>query len=324
METQELVSIIVPIFNTEQYLTECLDSLKKQSYSNLEIILVNDGSTDHSGDICREYCRTDPRFVLIEQANQGLGMSRNAGIVKARGKYVCFVDSDDFVHEKYVEILYENLIAYHTDISMCAYMKYRQGQLSGNDVYNVCSRISRYQMLYDITTTGPENSSEKIVVAWNKLIKMDIMKQLRFTDRLHEDEFMINDLLQKISNGVWTDAVLYYYRQRSESITGTEHKTDLRHLDVLDAVYNRICLFSGNEYKDVMRDLLRSYFENSIVVYYSLFTYGNRWQVWKKIYTHYLNTLLRYAYKLSLKQFFRYALFLISPYFYRKKYWRTS
>ena len=71
METQELVSIIVPIFNTEQYLTECLDSLKKQSYSNLEIILVNDGSTDHSGDICREYCRTDPRFVLIEQANQG-------------------------------------------------------------------------------------------------------------------------------------------------------------------------------------------------------------------------------------------------------------
>lgn len=321
MSKHELITIIVPIFNTEYYLKECLDSLQAQSYSNLEILLVNDGSTDHSGDICRAYCRRDSRFNLIEQQNGGLARSRNAGLNRAKGKYVCFVDSDDFVHRKYVEILYKNLVEHQADLSMCAYLKYRQGQKPESDIDNCCSNISRWQMLQAVTTTGPDNTSEKTVVAWNKLIPMDIMRYVRFPDRLHEDEFMINALLPRISRVVWTDTVLYYYRQRPESITGTERQKDIRHLDALDAVYDRLRIFSGEEYKDLFPDMLRSYFENSTMLYYGLLSSGSRWKIWKKICPRYFAALIRYGKKLRAKQFLRYTLFLISPYLYHRKYW---
>lgn len=321
MKKKELVSIIVPVFNTGEYLRECLKSLEQQTYENLEIIMINDGSTDHSGDICREYSRKDSRFILIEQENQGLSMSRNIGLEHARGKKVCFVDSDDLVHEKYVEILYENLVRFHADISMCSYLKFRGKTVPHGNVNNVYKKMSPKQMLYAITTTGPDNSSEKVVVAWNKMIRMDIIERLRFKNRFHEDEFMINDLLLNISSGVYTDAILYFYRQRSESITGEMHKKDLRHLDVLDAVYDRLLIFSGPDYKELFPDMLRSYFENSTIIYYDLISCENFWKVWKKIIPRYLAILLKNRKKLKQKQFLRYGLFLISPTLYRKKYW---
>lgn len=320
MEKQELISVIVPVFNTAKYLTSCLESLMHQSYENLEIILVNDGSTDNSGNICKEYSKKDSRFILIEQKNKGLGMARNIGLEKARGQYVCFVDSDDFVHEKYVEILYRNLLSHDADISMCGYEKIYGEQKTGNSINNVCSVLSRYQMLYDITTTGPQNCSEKIVVCWNKLIRMDIMKRLKFTDRLHEDEFMINDILLNIKTAVWSDARLYFYRQHSESITGLKNRMDNRHLDVLDAVYDRIILFSQAEYKNVFYNMLCSFFENSAYIYYSLLSSGNKLQLVKKIYPRYLVVLLKYSDKMTKKQFLHHLLFLISPEYYRRKY----
>lgn len=321
MTNKELISVIVPIFNTEVYLRECLESLKNQTYKNLEIILVNDGSTDNSRVVCEEYCRKDERFILINQKNQGLGMSRNAGLKQARGKYVCFVDSDDIVHEKYVEILYKNLIDFHADISMCSYMKFSEEKRLPTDICNICSDISRIQMLYDITTTGPENISEKIVIACNKMISMDIMKHLRFVDRLHEDEFMINQLLLRVTHAAWTDAVLYFYRQHSESITGTRNKKDIRHLDVLDAIFNRLTLFSGAEYKELFPDMLRSYFDNSAYIYYSVLSPQNKWELMRRIYPRYFKTLLKYAGQLKVKKFLRYMLFLINPAYYRKRYW---
>lgn len=316
-----MVSVIVPVYNTGDYLRECLEALKQQTYDNLEIIMINDGSTDNSGDICREFSEKDFRFILIQQENRGLAMSRNAGLEKASGKYVCFVDSDDLVHERYVEVLYENLVRYQADISMCNYLKFRGKTELHGDVDNIHKEMFPKQMLYAITTTGPDNISEKVVVAWNKMIRMDIIKGLRFKNRLHEDEFMINDLILNLSSGVWTDAVLYFYRQRPESITGEKNKKDFRHLDMLDAVYERLLIFSGPDYKELFPDLLRSYFENSTVVYYDLMAPGNFWHVWKKVVPRYFAVLLKYRKKLTGKQFVHYGLFLISPLLYRKKYW---
>lgn len=325
MERGELVSIIVPVFNTEKHLKRCLDSLLCQSYEKLEVILVNDGSTDNSGVLCEEYCRKDSRFILIDQKNMGLGMARNAGLERAEGKYVCFVDSDDFVHEKYVEILYENLITHQADISICSYKKIcddrdADNRDEDNGIHNRCSDISRHQMLYDITTTGPQNRSERMVVCWNKLIRMDIMKCLKFADRLHEDEFMINDLLLKIKKAVWTDAVLYFYRQHPDSITGLRNRADMRHLDVLDALYNRIILFSDDEYKDIFYNILRSFFENSAYLYYELTASGNRLLPARRIYPRYFVVLMKYAGKMTGKQFLHHLLFLISPEYYKRKY----
>lgn len=321
MSNKELVSIIVPIFNTAEYLRECLDSLKNQSYENLEIIMVNDGSTDNSAAICKEYCEKDNRFSLIEQKNQGLGASRNIGLEHASGEYVCFVDSDDYVHEKYVEILYENLNKYQTDISMCSYMRFRYGKIENVEVMNRCSILTKYQMLKDITTTGPNNRSEPIVISWNKMVRMNIIKHLRFVNKYHEDEYMINELLLKVTNAVSTEAILYFYRQRPDSITGIKNRESIRHMEVLDAIYNRITIFLEAEFADIFPNMLYSCFENSTAVYYSLLPFNNKFYLMRKIFPQYFVTLLRYANKLKFKKFLRYFLFLISPSFYKKKYW---
>ena len=106
--TSELVSIVVPVYNVEKYLWECLYSLKEQSYKNIEVIMVNDGSTDGSRDICEKICE-DKRFILINKKNGGLSSARNAGIDVARGEYITFVDSDDFVDQDFVQRLYDSV-----------------------------------------------------------------------------------------------------------------------------------------------------------------------------------------------------------------------
>ena len=100
-----MISVIVPIYNVEKYLEECLDSIKNQTYSNIEVILVNDGSTDKSKDICERYCKEDTRFKLINQANQGQSVARNNGVAASAGKYIAFVDSDDIIRHDYLEEL---------------------------------------------------------------------------------------------------------------------------------------------------------------------------------------------------------------------------
>ena len=102
----DLISIIVPVYNMRTLLRRCLNSILNQSYYNLEIILINDESTDGSGSICEEYCRKDNRITVIHKKNGGLSAARNTGINLAKGKYIAFIDSDDFVHKDYIKILY--------------------------------------------------------------------------------------------------------------------------------------------------------------------------------------------------------------------------
>lgn len=105
MEDDKIISIIVPVYNVEEYLNECLDSIKRQTYKNIEVILVNDGSTDGSKEICERYCKNDSRFKLINQENQGLSETRNVGVRASIGEYIFFVDSDDVVKVDILEIL---------------------------------------------------------------------------------------------------------------------------------------------------------------------------------------------------------------------------
>ena len=119
MENEDLISVIVPIYNVENYLLRCLESLANQSYSTLEIILVNDGSTDKSGIIAKQICEQDSRFNLINQPNGGLSNARNTGLKVATGKYVAFVDSDDWAHKDFIKILHQNIKSTQSDFSCC-------------------------------------------------------------------------------------------------------------------------------------------------------------------------------------------------------------
>ena len=152
----ELITVIVPIYNSEYYLEECLDSLQRQSYQNIEIILINDGSTDGSADICRRYCEGDSRFVLIEQNNKGLPLARNAGLDIASGDYICFVDSDDYVDEKFIEILYQNIKAFCADISICGYIKFEGEGCYLPHKTNMPRNIDKLEMVQKLATVGPE------------------------------------------------------------------------------------------------------------------------------------------------------------------------
>ena len=114
----EKITVIVPVYNVENYLNKCLDSLINQTYKNLEIIVINDGSTDNSGEICQEYAQKDNRIIYVEQENGGLSDARNAGLERMTGSYVTFVDSDDWVEPDYVEVLHNKLIGYQADIAI--------------------------------------------------------------------------------------------------------------------------------------------------------------------------------------------------------------
>ena len=114
-----MISIIVPVYNSELFLSECLDSIKKQTYKDFEAIIYNDGSTDNSKEICEKIVQEDNRFKYYEQKNQGPGTTRNNALKKASGDYICFVDSDDIVYEYYLERLYDAIVETDADISVC-------------------------------------------------------------------------------------------------------------------------------------------------------------------------------------------------------------
>ena len=116
-----MISIIVPVYNVEKYLSRCLDSILVQTYRDFELILVDDGSTDRSGAICDEYASRDERIKLIRQSNQGLSVARNVGLDAARGDYIGFVDSDDYIHPETYQILLDALLKYDADLSVCGF-----------------------------------------------------------------------------------------------------------------------------------------------------------------------------------------------------------
>ncbi|MDY3359776.1 MAG: glycosyltransferase family 2 protein, partial [Clostridium celatum] len=115
----DIISIIIPIYNTEKYLVESLESISNQTYKNIEILLINDGSSDNSKVICEKYCNIDKRFKYFENTNHGVSYSRNFGIKKSSGKYLVFVDSDDVIAKNFIELLYNNLINNMADCSIC-------------------------------------------------------------------------------------------------------------------------------------------------------------------------------------------------------------
>ena len=118
---KELISIIVPVYNVEQYLDDCLISIINQTYKNIEIILIDDGSTDKSGKICDEYAKKDSRIIVIHKENGGVSSARNAGLRIAKGAYIGFVDPDDWIAEDMYEVLYSNAKKYDADVSVCKY-----------------------------------------------------------------------------------------------------------------------------------------------------------------------------------------------------------
>lgn len=213
--TTDLISIIIPVYNTGERVRKCLQTVIEQTYKNIEIIVVNDGSTDNSLQICREYENIDKRIRVIDQKNAGVSSARNAGLDSISGNYVAFIDSDDYVSDKYIQMLYETLKEGNADIAEC-------GATVVNEVTGDCWEIS--------PSFKFENDRDQIVSSfcrnegvsdylWDKLFKKELFDGLRFTSfKCSEDFEILCHLLPKASRIISIDIPLYYYIRNDGSI----------------------------------------------------------------------------------------------------------
>lgn len=226
-----MVSIIVPVYNVEPYLNECLDSLLQQTYRDIEILLVDDGSTDRSGDICDEYAMRDARIVVTHQKNKGLSAARNTALDQARGKYIMFVDSDDYVMADYVSHMV-SLMAQEkdADIAICRFYNCYE-QKGGTYLQKPCiSQPEKYVMSgMEILPRRFDAMKIYYVVPWNKIFRREIFAEIRFPEgQVCEDAWVSLDYYRISKKVVCTDEMLYCYRSRSDSIT---HKPSTKYVE---------------------------------------------------------------------------------------------
>lgn len=217
IENQELISVVIPIYKVEKYLRRCVESVRKQTYANLEIILVDDGSPDTCPDICDEYLKKDERIRVIHKKNGGLSDARNVGIENARGKYIGFVDSDDYLHPEMYECLYSAMRECDADVSICNIEKvYTEEYVVREQGTPIIRQYDGREAIANIFNADLYLSS---VVAWNKLYKRTLFDSVRYPKgKLHEDEFTTYRLFYESMQVVYLDKAYYYYFQREDSI----------------------------------------------------------------------------------------------------------
>lgn len=230
----DLISVIVPVYKSEKYLKKCVDSIRNQTYKNLEIILVDDGSPDNSGKMCDEYAREDSRIVVIHKENGGLSDARNHGIAKATGKYIGFVDSDDYIKEDMYEILYNEIIANDAEISVVSNAMVRENgeKINGTDtkekyVYEGLDALK--QLLLHITVKN---------YAWDKLYKTDLIKNQQFIVGMsYEDVLFAYEAMTKVKKIAYYDSIEYYYVKHQGAISATCSEKNVK--DYLAAIITR-------------------------------------------------------------------------------------
>lgn len=251
-----MISIIVPVYNVEKYIESCIETLLYQTYKDLEIILVDDGSTDESGKICDRYAKQDDRILVIHKKNGGLSDARNRGLDIAKGEFIGFVDGDDQVHPQMFEILLYNSLNYDADISACVMKKVSGifGKKVGIDI-NISEQKIRLLKREDAL----KNIDIISVCAFNKLYKREIFNKIRYPiGKFHEDEFVIHELCYHSKKIVLTDQILYYYIQRNDSIMAVYNRDKL--YDAMEAYRKRI-EFSKEKWPEVLPEVLCTYSE---------------------------------------------------------------
>lgn len=225
-EKNVLVTIIVPVYNVREYLDACIESIIGQTYKNIEIIIVDDGSTDGSSDICDQFATKDKRIKVLHKHNGGLSSARNAGIDVCKGRYIAFADSDDWIMPDMIECLISNIIEFNADIACCDYFSDDHNIPQGRGVskYDNSTAIS---MLFD--EVGYK------CYAWNKIYKTELFNNIRYPEgELFEDIKTTYRLFKEASSVLYVKEAKYYYRLRDNSIT--RKKFSEKDLDLVNAI----------------------------------------------------------------------------------------
>lgn len=247
---RNMVSVIIPVYNTQEYISECLKSVIRQSYTNLEIIIVNDGATDGSMEIVRNHAKKDSRIKIINQSNKGLAAARNSGIRHASGDWLFFLDSDDYIADDAIETLLSNALSSHSDMVLSGYLRFTD---DGNK-----QKIP----VPEITITGSKkineffiNGKNKYNYVWSKLYSKNVFSRIQFpVDKNYEDDYTIDRISNSVTRFTTVNRPLYYYRQRKTSITHTPNAKNIT--DKMNANLYRIAYISTKhpEFEAQVRD----------------------------------------------------------------------
>ncbi len=244
---EDKISIIIPVYNVEKYIKKCVDSIINQTYKNLEIILVDDGSSDNSGKICDEYKKRDYRIKVIHKENGGLSDARNKGVEIATGKYIGFVDSDDYIEENMYNILLNELKVNNADVSICSYKKIREDyykvdcKQSCEKIIKILDNIKAIELL--LSDTYIDN------YAWNKLYKKELFNNIKYPyGKKMEDLGTTYKIFSKAKKIVYTNYIGYFYLQRNSSIL---HNIDANFIQDIKELINERYLDIIKEYPEM-------------------------------------------------------------------------
>lgn len=246
---QELISIIIPVYKVEKYLDRCISSITNQSYINLEIIIVDDGSPDKCPEMCDLWAKKDSRIIIIHRKNGGLSAARNTGLDKANGDYIAFVDSDDYIAPTMIEELHKAIKKENADLSICGIKKIKETE----DI--------EYQTEYKLKNINEDSyialknmygtNSILHIVVWNKLYRKNLFNNLRFDEgRIHEDVLIMHKILYQCNKITCISKSLYYYIIRKNSIT---NKTcfDTKNMDAFYAHLKHIDFFKEKHFNSL-------------------------------------------------------------------------
>lgn len=254
---EALVSIIIPIYNVEKYIDECIKSVINQTYRNLEIILINDGSTDSSYDICKKYSETDYRIILLNKENRGSASAKNSGLKIAKGDYITFVDSDDFIQDDMIEYMVDQIEKTKADIIQCDFINlYKDSNEVGQQ--ELTEKTISSQVFLKLFLTQWKNS-----LFWNKLFKRDVIKGVYFKEgRCIDDEFFTYKCVINSESVSLSNKIVYNYRMRKSGVmkSETSQKQILR--DRVDYLIERYRIVS-----DIYKDLEKEFLEHMLTYY---------------------------------------------------------
>lgn len=259
----DLISVIIPVYNVEEYLCRCVDSVLDQTYRNTEILLVDDGSPDNCPAICDEYARQDARVRVLHQENKGLSGARNAGIDVAKGQWLAFVDSDDYLAPDFLERLLETCERTGSDLSVCRW-EYVRGEKIPEHGTGETRVYTGREMLANLYL--PDGAY--FVVAWNKLYRRELFEEIRYPlGKIHEDEATTYRIYDKVRKAAYVDRSLYGYFVTPVSIT---RGFNPRRMDWVTAVAERIDFFEEKGYRELMVPGLQALADGSIDIYFGM------------------------------------------------------
>lgn len=287
----KLISIVIPVYKVEEYLDACLESVVNQTYKNLEIILVDDGSPDNCPIMCDEWAKKDDRIKVIHKENGGLSSARNSGIDIASGELICFIDSDDTINPQMIEILYKTLNQSMADISVCSWKKVQDINSPNNKNYDSENLNIQTFEGDDVFELLFNKKVPLIMSAWAKLYKKEMFNEIRYPiGMLHEDEAVIHKILYKCKKLSYVDYEMYNNTQRNNSITATSFsKKRLQALQIMNDRVEFIKEFKPKYLDDVIHHYIRI-----LILYY----HYSKWAKFEKdILTKIKNEIDKYSKK---------------------------